>query len=106
MQPAVGHKLVRTATSVATDCHPTEDDFQRTVGDLQVTGLTRIRYRVDAQGRVASTELLQSAGLSRAHRALDRLAERKLRQCREVTIGLDDQGRPLEGLLEVTWTIR
>jgi protein TonB len=76
------------------------------VGDNPVTGVTRIRYSVDAQGRVTLTEVLQPSGPSRTHRALDRLAERTLRQCRDVVPGVDEEGRPTGGILDVEWKIR
>lgn len=87
-------------------CGPSESDYRLAVGEDSVTGITRIRYSVSPAGQIVKTEIVQSAGPSRAHRLLDRLAERALRQCRDFKPAVDAEGRPIGGLFEVEWTIR
>ena len=48
----------------------------------EATGITKIRFRVDATGKLAGSEVIKSAGGSRAHKALDRVAVTKLSECK------------------------
>ena len=70
-----------------------------------VTGVTKLRFVVDASGHV-SAELLQSSGPLRQNRRMDEAAIEALSHC-PVTVGTDARGRPASGTVDVNykWTI-
>ena len=70
------------------------------------TGVSRIRFTVDALGRIASAQILQSSGPTREHRLMDKAAADALSQC-PVTVGTDEAGRPVGGTADVdyVWTL-
>jgi protein TonB len=51
-----------------------------------------VRFTVDAVGKLAKAEVVKSAGPSREHRMLDRIAVDKLSEC--VPPGVDENGHP------------
>ena len=89
----------------ATACAPGSDDYPLAAARAEATGTTRIRFTVDAEGRLANAEIIQSAGATREHRLLDRTALRKLRDCR-FQPGRDAQGRAIGGSFEVEYLWR
>jgi protein TonB len=72
----------------------------------EATGTTRIAFTVDATGRVAGAQILQSAGASREHKLLDRAAVDALSKC-PFQPGLDAGGHPVGGsaTVEYAWTL-
>jgi len=72
----------------------------------QVSGITRIRFRVDAAGRVQQSELLRPSGVDPAHRALDRAAIDALSHC-AFKPGIDEQGLPVGGdaVVDYVWNL-
>jgi TonB family protein len=70
-----------------------------------VTGITKLRFNVDAAGRV-SAQLLQSSGPLRQNRRMDEAAIEALSHC-PVQVGTDEFGRPAGGAVDVNykWTI-
>lgn len=70
----------------------------------EATGTTRIRFTVDALGRVQGAQLLHPSGHDRAHRALDQAAIAALSQC-AFKPGADDRGRATGGdaVVEYVW---
>lgn len=56
------------------------------------TGVTKVRFAIDAAGRVVQAELESASGASREHRLLDRSAVEALSQCR-FKPGIDEAGR-------------
>ena len=73
----------------------------------KATGTTRIKFTVDAAGKLSGAEVVRSAGASREHRALDRVALSKLSEC-SFTPGIDENGKPVGGVFEVeyVWKIQ
>ena len=71
------------------------------------TGVTRLRFTIGANGVVMRAEILHSAGPTREHRLLDRAAADALQRC-PVTVGLDEEGRPVGATTEVeySWGLR
>ena len=68
-----------------------------------LTGTTKVRFHVGADGRLAgSPEIVKSAGPSREHKMLDRLAAAKLSECR-FTAGTDENGRPVGASFDVEY---
>ncbi len=86
----------------ATECRPVYPHVAEREG---VTGITKLRFTVDAAGRV-SAELLQSSGPLRQNRRMDEAAIEALSHC-PVTVGSDELGRPVGGTVDVNykWTI-
>jgi protein TonB len=72
----------------------------------EATGLTKIRFTVDAEGRVSAAEVERSAGASREHRLLDRTAVEALSKCR-FKPGTDEQGKPVGGttMVDYVWKV-
>lgn len=102
---AVAHVLARAARidAGAVRCRPTYPGAAQRAG---ATGITRIRFSVDATGRIAGSQILQSSGSSREHRLLDRAAAEALAQC-PVQVGTDESGRPVGTTTDVeyVWTL-
>ncbi len=87
----------------AAQCRPLYPPAAQRAG---VTGISRIRFTVDASGRVAGAQILQSSGPTRENRLLDKAAADALAQC-PVTAGTDERGRPVGGSADVeyVWTL-
>jgi protein TonB len=66
------------------------------------TGISKIRFTVDATGMVSKAEIERSAGASREHRLLDRTAVEALSKCR-FKPGVDDSGKPIGGTTVVDY---
>ena len=60
------------------------------------TGVTKIRFTLDATGSVTKAEIEKSSGPSREHRLLDRTALEALSKCRGRP-GTDEAGKPMGG---------
>ena len=86
----------------APECRPVYPHIAEREG---VTGITRLRFNVDAAGHV-SAQLLQSSGPLRQNRRMDEAAIEALSQC-PVQVGTDEYGRPVGGSVDVNykWTI-
>ncbi len=87
----------------AAQCRP---DYPAAAQRSGATGVTRIRFSVDASGRIAGSQILQSSGPSREHRLMDKAAAEALAQC-PVQVGTDEMGRPLGTTTDVeyVWTL-
>lgn len=72
----------------------------------EATGTTKIRFTVDASGKVSKSELEKSAGSSREHRLLDRAAIEALSKC-PFKPGMDEQGKPVGAvaIVEYVWKL-
>lgn len=72
----------------------------------EVTGLTKIRFTIDAEGRVVTANIERSAGATREHRLLDRAAVDALSRCR-FKPGTDENGRPIGAftVVEYVWRL-
>ena len=70
-----------------------------------VSGITKLRFTVDAAGHV-SAQLLETSGPLRENRRMDQAAIDALSHC-PVTVGTDELGRPVGGTVDVNykWTI-
>lgn len=70
------------------------------------TGVTKIRFTVDATGVVSQAEIEKSAGSSREHRLLDRAAVDALSKCR-FKPGTDENGKAVGGttVVEYVWKL-
>jgi periplasmic protein TonB len=101
----VARALVRAAhiDAGATQCRP---EYPAAAQRTGATGVTRIRFSVDASGRIAGSQILRSSGSSREHRMMDRAAAEALAQC-PVQVGTDEMGRPVGTTTDVeyVWTL-
>ena len=68
----------------------------------EATGTTKIRFTVDATGKVSKAEVEKSAGPSREHRLLDRAAVDTLSKC-PFKPGTDEAGRPVGDVVVVEY---
>jgi len=106
---ATGHPLVRVQPRAAridagaAQCRPEYPGAAQRAG---ASGVTRIRFTVDASGRIAGSQVLRSSGATREHRLMDQAAAAALAQC-PVQVGTDDQGRPVGTTTDVdyVWTL-
>ena len=86
-------------------CAPTADDYPLAALRAEVTGTTRIRFEVNEQGKLERARVVRSAGPSREHQLLDRVALDKLSGC-TFRAGTDEAGRPVGGSFEVDYVWR
>jgi protein TonB len=86
----------------ASQCRP---EYPAQAARAGVTGTSRIRFSVDAAGRVAAAQVLGSSGPTREHRLLDKAAADALAQC-PIAVGTDDMGRPVGTTVDVEYVWR
>lgn len=83
----------------AAQCHP---DYPAAAQRAGATGSTRIRFTVDALGRIAGSQILHASGSTREHRLMDQAAAAALARC-PVQVGTDEQGRPVGTTTDVEY---
>ncbi len=100
-------RAVQPAVTDVRSCAPGPDDYPPAALRAEATGTTRIRFSIDASGKIVSSEVVRSAGSSREHRLLDRVALTKLSEC-SFKPGSDENGKPTGGTTEVeyVWKIQ
>ena len=101
--PAPVRKPVPARIDVSTCDKP---DYPPAAARAEATGTTRIRFVVDAEGKVSKADVEGAAGASREHRLLDRTALEALSKCR-FKPGTDEQGKPVGGttVVEYVWKL-
>lgn len=67
------------------------------------SGVSRIRFTVDASGKVTGAEVIGSSGPTREHRLLDNAAKLALANC-PIKVGTDAEGHPVGTQVEVLYT--
>ena len=100
--PAPAGVVARAARVDATDpsCRP---DYPAAAARAQATGTSRIRFTVDANGKVTAADVVGSSGPTREHRLLDNAAKSALASC-PIKVGVDAEGRPVGTQVEVIYT--
>lgn len=83
-------------------CAPKGDDYPPAALRAEATGTTKVRFVIDGAGKLIKSEVVRSAGSSREHRLLDRVALEKLSSC-NFTPGIDENGKPAGGTFEVDY---
>jgi len=86
-------------------CAPTSDDYPAAARRAEATGTTRIRFTVGPDGKMTGAEVVRSAGPTREHKLLDRVALAKLGECK-FTAGIDEHGKPVGGSFDVEYVWR
>jgi periplasmic protein TonB len=92
----------RPAIANASACAPTSDDYPAAARRAEATGTTSVRFNVGADGKLAGAEVVRSAGPSREHKQLDRVALSKLSEC-TFRAGQDENGRPVGATFQVDY---
>jgi protein TonB len=92
----------RPAIANAGACAPKPEDYPAAAVRAEATGTTKIRFTIGADGRVTGAEIARSAGASREHKMLDRLALGKLSDC-QFKPGTDENGRPVGASFDVEY---
>jgi protein TonB len=92
----------RPAIANVAACAPKGEDYPPAAHRNEATGTTRVRFTVGADGRVTASEVVKSAGPTREHRLLDRVALTKLGEC-AFTPGRDENGKPVGGSFDVEY---
>jgi protein TonB len=82
--------IARAATIDVGSCE--RPAYPAAASRAEATGVTKIRFTIDANGRVVKAEVERPAGATREHRLLDRAAVDALSQCR-FRPGTDENGR-------------
>jgi protein TonB len=100
--PAPPRVAARPAIGNVSTCAPKGDDYPAIAIKEEATGTTKVRFTVDASGKLASAEVVKSAGASRAHKALDRVAVQKLSEC-TFRPGIDETGKAVGGTFDVEY---
>jgi protein TonB len=83
-------------------CAPTGEDYPAAALRAEATGTTKIRFTIDATGALVKTEVVKSAGASREHKAMDRVAVSKLSEC-TFKPAMDEHGKPVGGSFDVDY---
>jgi protein TonB len=86
----------------AKDCAPKGEDYPAAAQRAEATGTTRLRFTIGADGKLQNTEVVRSAGASREHKLLDRLAAQKFGEC-TFRPGTDSDGKAVGGQVEVEY---
>ena len=100
--PAPPRVAARPAIGNVKACAPGPEDYPAVAVKEEATGTTRVRFTVDATGKLSASEVVRSAGASRAHKALDRVAVTKLSECK-FSPGIDENGRAVGGSFDVEY---
>jgi protein TonB len=100
--PAPPKAVARPAIANAGACAPTGEDYPNAAKRAEATGTTRVRFAIGADGKLTSAEVVKSAGSSREHKMLDRVALSKLSEC-TFKPGVDENGKPAGGSFDVEY---
>ena len=100
--PVAPRVAAKPAIANVQQCAPKGEDYPPAAQRAEATGTTKIRFTIDANGKLVKTEVVKSAGSSREHRMLDRVAESKLGGC-SFTAGVDENGKAIGGTFEVDY---
>jgi periplasmic protein TonB len=92
----------RPAIGDVSSCAPKAEDYPVAAIRAEAIGTTKVRFTIDATGKMTKAEVVKSAGGSREHRMLDRVAIDKLSTCK-FKPGIDATGKPTGGSFDVEY---
>jgi protein TonB len=96
----------RPAITDASACAPTARDYPAAAVRAEATGTTVIRFSVGSDGKLTGPpQVVLSAGPSREHKMLDRVAVQKLGGC-SFAAGTDEFGRPVGATVDIEYVWR
>ena len=98
-QPARATPRPARIDAGAARCRP---EYPAAAQRAGATGTTKIRFSVDAAGRISGSQILQSSGSTRENRMMDKAAAEALAQC-PVQVGTDESGRPTGTTTDVVY---
>ncbi|MDV7400393.1 energy transducer TonB, partial [Arthrospira platensis SPKY1] len=90
--PPAPRTAAKPAIANVGECAPKGEDYPSAALRAEVTGTTTIEFTVGPDGRMTDARVVQPSGMSREHRALDRVALNKLSECK-FKPGADESGR-------------
>lgn len=97
--PAPPAVAARPAIGNVNACKP---QYTAAAARAEATGVTKVRFTVDANGRMTNAEIVRKSGSSREHRELDRAAVEALSRC-QFQAGRDVNGSPVGGTFDVEY---
>ena len=97
--PRVGAK---PAIANVQECAPKGSDYPAAAVRAEATGTSKIRFSIGADGKMVGSEVVKSAGPSREHKLLDRLAVTKLSEC-NFKPGTDENGKAVGASFDVDY---
>jgi periplasmic protein TonB len=97
--PAPPRVVAKAAIGDVQSCKP---EYPSIASKAEITGTTRIRFNVGADGKLVNAEVVKSSGVTREHRALDRAAVSGLSAC-SFKAGVDENGKAVGGSFEVIY---
>ncbi len=100
--PVAPRVAARPAISNVQSCAPQPEDYPAAAQRSEATGTSKIRFSIGADGKLAGAEVVRSAGSTREHKMLDRVALSKLSEC-VFKAGADENGRPVGASFEVDY---
>jgi len=103
--PVAPRQAARPAVTDVKACAPTADDYPGAAVRAEATGTTVIRFNIGPDGRLVGADVVKSAGPTREHKLLDRVAVSKLSGCR-FSAGTDENGRPVGAFTDVTYVCK
>ena len=95
-------RMTARAARISADDARCRPEYPAAAARAGVIGTTRIRFSVDATGRISGSQIVQSSGSTRENRMMDKAAADALAQC-PVQVGTDEAGRPMGTTTEVTY---
>lgn len=101
--PAPPRVAAKPAIANVGACAPKNEDYPPAAQRAEATGTSVIRFSIGADGKLAGPpQVVRSAGATREHKLLDRLAASKLSECR-FTAGADENGKPVGASFDVEY---
>jgi periplasmic protein TonB len=100
--PAPPRVAARPAVANIQSCAPKNEDYPAAAVRAEATGTTRIRFNIGADAKLLGSEVVRSAGPTREHKMLDRLALSKLSEC-QFRAGTDENGKPVGAAFDVEY---
>jgi periplasmic protein TonB len=100
--PAAPRVGAKPAISNVQECAPKGSDYPSAALRAEAVGTTKVRFTIGPDSKLVGAEVVRSAGPSREHKLLDRLAVSKLSEC-TFKAGTDENGKPVGASFDVEY---